>query len=197
MAKEPSNGAADEIRQSRLLAFIGSSRVADILKQQHPKPHRLRCILGLEAKNAAIVLKNANLETAVKECVSGSLSYNGQRCTAIKMIFLHKDIAEDFLRMFNEEVGRLPFGMPWEKGVKITPLPEPGKTGYLTELLNDAIAKGARVINSGGGQTSQTMMFPAVVFPVNQGMRLYSEEQFGPVVPVTTFTDIEEPMQYK
>ena len=57
-----------------VLAFIGSSRVADILKNQHPKPHRLRCILGLEAKNAAIVLKDADLDQAVKECVLGALS---------------------------------------------------------------------------------------------------------------------------
>ena len=54
-----------------VLAFIGSSRVADILKQQHPKPHRLRCVLGLEAKNAGIVLRDADLDLAVKECALG------------------------------------------------------------------------------------------------------------------------------
>ncbi len=80
-----------------VLAFIGTSPVADILKKQHPKPHRLRCVLGLEAKNAGIVLKNADLDQAVKECVAGALSYNGQRCTALKILFVHKDIADGFL----------------------------------------------------------------------------------------------------
>jgi len=61
------------------LAFIGSSRVADILKKQHPKPHRMRSILGLEAKNAAIILKDADLEIIVKEVVLGALSYYGQQ----------------------------------------------------------------------------------------------------------------------
>ena len=51
-----------------VLAFIGTSRVADALKRQHPKPHRLRCVLGLEAKNAGIVLDDADIDLSVKEC---------------------------------------------------------------------------------------------------------------------------------
>lgn len=178
------------------LAFIGSSRVADILKHQHPKPHRLRCILGLEAKNAAIVLKDADLDNAVKECVLGALSYNGQRCTALKMLFVHREIVDAFLSKFCDAVGKLKGGMPWDSGVQITPLPEPDKTDYLTELIEDARARGARVVNAKGGSVTHTFMSPAVVYPVGPGMRLYSEEQFGPVVPIATFTDLEEPMNY-
>jgi len=179
-----------------VLAFIGSSRVADILKQQHPKPHRLRCVLGLEAKNAAIVLKDADLTQAVKECALGALSYNGQRCTALKMLFVHRDIVDQFLTAFCDVVGKLKGGMPWDAGVQVTPLPEPNKTAYLAELIEDACAKGARVINANGGSADYTYMSPAVVYPVGPGMRLYTEEQFGPVVPVATFADIAEPMDY-
>lgn len=178
------------------LAFIGSSRVADVLKHQHPKPHRLRCILGLEAKNAAIVLKDADLDNAVKECVLGALSYNGQRCTALKMLFVHREIVDAFLSKFCDAVGKLKGGMPWDSGVQITPLPEPDKTDYLTELIEDARARGARVVNAKGGSVTHTFMSPAVVYPVGPGMRLYSEEQFGPVVPIAAFTDLEEPMNY-
>ena len=178
------------------LAFIGSSKVADTLKHQHPKPHRLRCILGLEAKNAGIILKDADLDLAVKECVLGALSFNGQRCTALKILFVHQDIVDLFITKFSDAVDRLKGGMPWEAGVQITPLPESNKTKYLTELIEDAIAKGARVVNKGGGKVSYTFMSPAVVYPVGPGMRLYSEEQFGPIVPVAAFKDIEEPMNY-
>lgn len=66
-----------------VLAFIGTSRVADLIRARHPKPHRPRCVLGLEAKNPAIVLPDADLDLAVSECVLGALSFNGQRCTAI------------------------------------------------------------------------------------------------------------------
>ena len=179
-----------------VLAFIGTSRVADVLKKQHPKPHRLRCILGLEAKNAGIVLRDADLHNAVKECVLGALSYNGQRCTALKMLFVQAEIADAFIAKFTAAVHELKGGMPWDEGVRITPLPEPGKTDYLTELIDDALAKGARVVNKNGGMVMHTFMSPAVVYPVGSGMRLYKEEQFGPVVPIAPFTDIKEPMDY-
>lgn len=69
-----------------VLALIGSSEVADQLKKSHPKTNRLRAILGLGAKNAAIIMADADIELTVKECITGALSFNGQRCTAIKMI---------------------------------------------------------------------------------------------------------------
>lgn len=179
-----------------VLAFIGSSRVADILKHQHPKPHRMRSVLGLEAKNAAIILKDADIDQVVAEVVLGSLSYNGQRCTALKMIFVHKDIAAVFTERFAEKVSMLKAGMPWEKDVKITPLPEPGKTDYLKALVDDAIQHGAKVINKNGGECTDNLFFPAVLFPVNENMRVYHEEQFGPVVPVAAFENIAEPVEY-
>jgi glyceraldehyde-3-phosphate dehydrogenase (NADP+) len=179
-----------------VLAFIGTSRVADTLRRQHPKPHRLRCVLGLEAKNAAIVLPDADLDLAVGECTTGALSFNGQRCTALKMLFVHRSVLDGFLEKFSEAVGRLSAGMPWDAGVQITPLPEEDKVGKMQALIADAVAKGARVVNPGGGDAAGTLMNPAVVFPVGPGMRLYSEEQFGPVVPVAAFDSIEEPMDW-
>jgi glyceraldehyde-3-phosphate dehydrogenase (NADP+) len=80
--------------------------------------------------------------------------------------------------------------------VQITPLPAPGKTGYLTELVEDAKAKGARVVNEGGGTVAGTLFYPAVVYPVKEGMRLYREEQFGPVIPVMPFEDVETALEY-
>jgi glyceraldehyde-3-phosphate dehydrogenase (NADP+) len=179
-----------------VLTLIGSSKVADHLKKLHPKAHRLRAILGLDAKNAAIVLPDADIELAVKECLLGSLSFNGQRCTALKMLIVHQSVVEPFLRRFTEELGKLNVGMPWVKGVSITPLPEPGKVDYMTQLVEDAKAKGARVVNEGGGAVGGTLFYPAVVYPVKEGMKLYREEQFGPVVPVMPFEDLETALEY-
>ena len=91
-----------------VLAFIGTSRVADTLKKQHPQPHRLRCVLGLDAKNPAIVLPDADLDLAVKECLLGTLSFNGQRCTALKILFVHDSIVEAFVERLSAAVGRPP-----------------------------------------------------------------------------------------
>ena len=179
-----------------VLAFIGSSRVADILKKQHPTPHRLKSVLGLEAKNAGIILKDAVLQSTVKECLLGSLSYNGQRCTALKIFFVHEDIIDEFISSFIKELENLKIGMPWEKDVNITPLPEPNKTDYLTGLINDAVNKGAMVMNPNGGVFNQTLFYPAVLYPVNAKMKVYHEEQFGPIVPIVSYKDIGTPLKY-
>ncbi|MGV3639137.1 MAG: NADP-dependent glyceraldehyde-3-phosphate dehydrogenase [Adhaeribacter sp.] len=179
-----------------VLALIGSSRVADSLKKLHPKTNRLRAILGLDAKNVGIVLPDADLEVTVQECMLGALSFNGQRCTALKILYVHQDVAEDFLERLTREVAKLKVGMPWEKGVQITPLPEPNKPDYLASCLADARAQGARVVNPHGGETNKSFVYPAIVYPVNENMKLFREEQFGPVIPVVPFSSIAEPVDY-
>jgi acyl-CoA reductase-like NAD-dependent aldehyde dehydrogenase len=86
--------------------------------------------------------------------------------------------------------------MPWEKGVTITPLPGLHRTAYMTEAIEDARAKGARVVNEGGGAFSMTLFYPAVVYPVREGMKLYREEQFGPIIPVMPFINVEDALEY-
>ncbi len=179
-----------------VLTLIGSSKVANELKKMHPKVNRLRAILGLDAKNAAIITAKADLKLAVQETVLGSLSFNGQRCTALKIIFVHRSLADQFLKELSEAVAQLKFGMPWQEGISLTPLPEPHKPAYLKECLDDAIAKGAKIVNENGGATNESFVYPAIVYPVTAEMKLYTEEQFGPVVPVVAFDDLEEPIQY-
>jgi len=179
-----------------VLTLIGSSKVANELKKLHPKINRLRAILGLDAKNAAIITANADLKLAVQETVLGSLSFNGQRCTALKIIFVHRSLAEGFLKELSEAVAKLKYGMPWEDGVALTPLPEAHKPGYLKECIDDAIANGATVVNENGGMINESFFYPAIVYPVNKAMKLYEEEQFGPVIPVVPFDDVEETIEY-
>lgn len=178
------------------LAFIGSSRVADILKHQHPKPHRLKCVLGLEAKNAAIILADADIDLALNEVLLGALSYNGQRCTALKIIFVHQKIIDNFNDKLCEKIKDLKIGLPWEKDVNITPLPEDNKITYLTNLVNDAKEHGSKVINEFGGCSNETFFYPAVLYPVNEKMKIYYEEQFGPIIPIVPFDEIKTPLQY-
>jgi glyceraldehyde-3-phosphate dehydrogenase (NADP+) len=189
-------GALMESGKIDVFAFIGTNKGANELKRLHPKPHRLKAILGLDAKNPAIVLPDADLDNAVSECITGSLSFNGQRCTALKILFVHNSILEEFIRRFNNKVKQLKPGMPWGAGVALTPLPEPGKVEYLTSLVDDAVEHGASVVNENGGFHEHTFFYPAVLCPVNQKMRIYWEEQFGPVVPIVPFTSDQEPIDY-
>lgn len=181
--------------QIDVLAFIGSSRVADVLKKAHPHPHRLRAILGMGAKNAAIVLPDANLNLAVKECLTGSLSYNGQRCTALKILFVHKSIADRFVEKFTSELSQMICGMPWQDKVQITPLPNEEHCDYMEELVADATAKGARIA-SAGLVRNRSFFQPAVLYPALLTMRICQEEQFGPVVPVVPFDSLDLPINW-
>ena len=179
-----------------VLTLIGSSKVASDIKKAHPKVNRLRAILGLDAKNPAIILENANLENAVEECVLGSLSFNGQRCTALKILFVHENVKEEFIKKFCEKVDALKFGMPWDEKVQITPLPEVNKLKYLNDCIADAESKGAKIMNQCGAIQNGSLFFPAVVYPVKDGMKLYREEQFGPIVPIVSFNDLQVPIDY-
>ena len=179
-----------------IFAFIGTHKAASDLKKLHPKPHRLRSALGLDAKNPGIVLPEVDLDNAVNEAVTGSLSFNGQRCTALKILFVHENVVGSFIEKFNQKLAALKSGMPWEAGVSLTPLPEQGKTDYLSALVKDAEAHGAKVVNPGGGAIRGSFFYPAVLFPVNPQMRVYQEEQFGPVVPIVPFRDLDTVIDY-
>jgi glyceraldehyde-3-phosphate dehydrogenase (NADP+) len=189
-------GALMETGKIDVFAFIGTNKGANEIKRLHPKPHRLKSILGLDAKNPAIVLPDADLKNAISECITGSLSFNGQRCTALKILFVHKSIVKEFISQFNAEVEKLKPGMPWDPSVGLTPLPEPGKTDYLKELVDDAKQHGAQVVNENGGTILNTFFYPAVLYPVNDKMRIYYEEQFGPVIPIIAFDSVEETIDY-
>ena len=181
-----------------VLAFIGGSTTADNIIKEHPHPHRLRLFLQLEGKNLGIVTPSADLNIASEQIVVGSTSYNGQRCTAIKLIMVHRSIAKDFATKLADSISALPTGLPWESGVKITPLPEPRKPAYLESLIQDAVTQGAEVINAhlGGGEIQGALMKPAVVYPVTKSMRLWHEEQFGPVIPIAIYDTEEDIQQY-
>ncbi len=182
------------------LAFIGSGKVADMIIKQHPYPHRLRTILGLGAKNPGVIFPDADIDHAVKECIAGSLSFNGQRCTALKILFVHRSIADAFVAKFVDVAKQLPCGLPWddcysEQGPMQTPLPETDKVKWMLAYAADATKKGAHIL-AGSNVYHGTMMDPIVLYPVTPEMTIYHEEQFGPVVPIVPYDDFEEIMEY-
>jgi glyceraldehyde-3-phosphate dehydrogenase (NADP+) len=197
------------------LAFIGGYRAADELIHAHPHPHRLHTFLQLEAKNMAILLEDlfepsskALLDNAVSESILGSLSFNGQRCTALKLLFVPRSHADTFVTALVERVEAMAVGLPWQfhsnattTYSQITPLPTRARIEYMQSLVADAVAKGAAIVNAGGGAVmggpdNSTLMVPAVLYPVTPAMKVYHEEQFGPVVPVAVYDDLETVLGY-
>ena len=204
------------------LAFIGASSAADRLIKDHPEPHRLKVFLQLEAKNMGVYMPNlfddnegtgeqVDWDSIMKETIAGTLSYNGQRCTALKLLFVPKDKSERFASMLAERVENLHVGLPWEKKKnpkdgtitypQITPLPNRDRVEYMQALIQDAVSKGARVMNKNGGmiignQDESTLMVPAILYPVTPNCRLYTEEQFGPIIPIAPYDSLAEVITY-
>ena len=179
-----------------IFAFIGGSTAADALLKQHPRPHKLKPCLSLDAKNLCVVMGDVDVASTVKECITGTLSYNGQRCTALKLLMVHDSILEEFVAQFCAAVDAMKMGLPWQDGVKLTPLPEPSKPKYLAELIDDAKAKGAKVCNGLGEQQAGPFVRPTVVCPVSKDMRVWQEEQFGPLIPITGFSSFGQVYDY-
>jgi len=200
------------------LAFIGGASAADKLIKQHPEPHRLKLFLQLEAKNMAIVLPDMldsssdqvyPLSKALDEIISGSLSFNGQRCTALKIVFVPKGSGKVVAEELAKRVQKLKKGMPWqvhEDGTysKITPLPNNGRIEYMRELIADALVKGGTMANPDGGtlicpdndDNCTQIMIPAVIYNVNSEMKIFVEEQFGPIVPVVEYDTLDDVLSY-
>lgn len=154
--------------------------------------------------------KGNELSRAVDEGVLGALSFNGQRCTALKIFFVPKDHVESFVDLMVQRVEGKTVGLPWQtwpesEGVKvsyssITPLPGKKRLDYMKQLINDAVSKGAKIMNEGGGEviggSESTLMIPAVLYPVTPEMDIYHEEQFGPIVPIATYDSLDTVLDY-
>lgn len=172
-------------------AFIGGTNTAKKIMENHPDPMFLNKVLGLGAKNPSIILPDANLDIAVAQTLKGSLSFNGQRCTALKTVFVPRDLADDFTKKYVAGVESMKLGMPYDESADITPVPV-GNIPYYQDLVTDAVSKGAKIMNEGGGTVSGTLYKPAVLYPVTSEMRVFHEEQFGPVVPIVPYDNIED-----
>jgi len=108
---------------------------------------------------------------------------------------VHRSVAADFTKRICELINGLKSGVPFGK-TQITPLPQSDKPEYLSGLVDDAKSLGAQVINQSGGHVDRSLFFPAVLFPVNASMRVWHEEQFGPVIPIAEYESIEEVFSY-
>jgi len=180
-----------------IFGFIGTSKAASAIIKYHPKPNALKLCLGLEANNVGVILDDVNIKNIIPEIISGCLSYNGQRCTALKVLLVHENIYEEFIKEFSNAVDDLKLGMPWENSVKITPLPEENKPKYIRELIDDAIKHGGSVCNQKrGGIIDRSIVSPIVIRDAKPCMRVVKEEQFGPITPIMKWSSISEVQEF-
>jgi succinate-semialdehyde dehydrogenase/glutarate-semialdehyde dehydrogenase len=185
------------IRDSRLrkLTFTGSTAVGRRLVEQSAE-QLLRVSMELGGNAPFLVLEDADVDRAVEGAMLAKMRNIGEACTAANRFYVHEAVAEEFSRKFAARMGALTLGKGTKKGVTVGPLIDAKAVAKVTELLDDALGKGARVVTGGEPQRGAGHFFqPTVITDVPRSARLHKEEIFGPVAPITAFSSDAEAVQ--
>ncbi|MFC8342972.1 aldehyde dehydrogenase family protein [Streptomyces sp. NPDC057280] len=176
---------ADE--RVRAVNFTGSTNVGRIIGE-HAARHLKPAVLELGGKNAVIVLSDADVDYAV-DAVTFSVFMNaGQICMSGDRILVHESLAEEFTRKFTAKAASLQAGDPSDPHTVVGPLVAASAAQRVAGLVEDAVAKGAKVL-TGGGKPDGAVHPATVLTDVPKDAELYHAEAFGPVCVVETFAD--------
>ena len=181
---------ADE--RTRKLSFTGSTEVGRSLMAQAAE-RVLRVSMELGGNAPFVVFEDADLEAAVDGAMAAKMRNIGESCVAANRFLVHRSVAEPFTEALAERMGALSIGRGTEEGVDVGPLIDVAAVDKVDGLVSSAVAAGAEV-RAGGEVPDGPGCFypPTVLADVPHDAELLRTEIFGPVAPVTTFTDDEE-----
>ena len=150
-------------------------------------------VLELGGSDPFVVMPSADLEQAVSTAVTARVQNNGQSCIAAKRFIVHHDIADDFQSRFVARMEALTVGDPMDESTDVGPLATAQGRDDVEELVDDAVAKGAKVLCGGRRREGPGWFYPpTVVTDVTPDMRMYREEVFGPVAQLYRVGGIDE-----
>lgn len=151
-------------------------------------------VLELGGKDAMIVLADADLHVASSAAVWGSYTNCGQVCLSVERLFVEQEVAEQFVNLCVEKTKKLRVGPGSDPASDVGPLIRPQHVKRMGELVEDAVARGAKVLCGGNARREQGPNFfaPTVITGVDASMRLFQEETFGPILAIQTVRDAEE-----
>lgn len=185
------------IRDPRLrkLSFTGSTGVGKRLVEQSAE-QLLRVSMELGGNAPFLVFPDADLDAAVEGAMLAKMRNGGEACTAANRFLVHADVADDFTARLAERMGGLKVGRGTDDGVQVGPLVDAATRDKVSDLVSDAVDRGADV-RAGGGAVGERGYFyaPTVLADVPQDARILGEEVFGPVAPVVTFTDDDQAVE--
>jgi succinate-semialdehyde dehydrogenase/glutarate-semialdehyde dehydrogenase len=184
--------------RTRKLSFTGSTEVGRSLIEQSAQ-QVLRVSMELGGNAPFLVFADADLDAAVDGAMLAKMRNVGEACTAANRFHVHESIAAEFAQRLAEKMGALTLGRGTEPDVDVGPLIDEAQRSKVTELVGDAVQRGAHVLLGGGrvsGPTHPGYFFePTVLTDVPGDARLLSEEIFGPVAPVATFSSEEQALE--
>jgi len=176
----------------RKLSFTGSTEVGRLLLAQ--AAHAVvRTSLELGGNAPFIVLDDADLDRAVEGAMTAKMRNMGEACTAANRFFVHDAVVDDFARKLAERMGALTVGPGMEPGSQVGPLIDAPARAKVSALVDDAVARGARVLTGGKPLRGRGYFFrPTVLADVRPSSDLCFTEIFGPVAAIQSFSDTDD-----
>ena len=174
------------------LSFTGSTEVGRTLMAQcAPTIKKLSLELGGNAP--FIVFDDADLEKAAEGLIASKYRNAGQTCVCANRVYVQDSIKDEFLDIFIKKVAELKVGNGMEEGVNVGPLINEKALQKVQALLKDALDKGATLMAGGSTNNASALAYnPTVITDISADMDIASEEIFGPIAPVFTFSSEEE-----
>ena len=173
----------------RMITFTGSTQVGKIIAVEAAK-HLKKITLEMGGKNPLIVLRDADVDYAVRAGCFGIYFHQGQVCMANSRIIVEAPVFDEFCEKFAARAQTYKVGDPHDPQTVIGPLIRRTQCGFIDEQVKDAVAKGARVLT--GGTYQDNFYQPTVVAGVTPDMRIYGEESFGPITSIIKAGSSEE-----
>ncbi|HKG38629.1 MAG TPA: NAD-dependent succinate-semialdehyde dehydrogenase [Conexibacter sp.] len=173
----------------RKLSFTGSTEVGRQLMRQASE-NLLRVSMELGGNAPFVVFEDADVDAAVEGAMVAKMRNVGEACTAANRFHVHASVADAFTQKLAERMGGLQLGRGSEDGVTVGPLIDDDQRGKVRDLVEDAMAKGARCVVGGPERIPGVPGYffpPTVLADVPTDARLLAEEIFGPVAPIATF----------
>ncbi len=178
--------------RARKLSFTGSTDVGRTLIKQASE-QVLRVSMELGGNAPFLVFADADLDAAVEGALIAKMRNIGEACTSANRFHVHESVAAEFTQRLAEKMGAMTIGRGTDDGVDVGPLVNAEQRTSVDELVQDAVAKGAKLLTGGKAVEGAGYFYePTVLAEVPADARLLTEEIFGPVAPVTTFTTDDE-----
>jgi succinate-semialdehyde dehydrogenase/glutarate-semialdehyde dehydrogenase len=181
--------------RTRKLSFTGSTEVGRTLIEQSAQ-QILRVSMELGGNAPFLVFEDADLDAAVEGAMLAKMRNVGEACTAANRFHVHESLAPEFARRLAERMSVLKVGRGTEPDVDVGPLIDEAQRAKVSELVDDALARGAQALTGGGppshGSHPGYFFEPTVLTDVPDDARLLAEEIFGPVAPIATFASEEQ-----
>ncbi|MBW2962815.1 NAD-dependent succinate-semialdehyde dehydrogenase [Mesonia aestuariivivens] len=176
----------------RGVTLTGSPKAGRIIAEKAAKKLK-KTVLELGSNDAYIVLKDADLNEAVKYCVQGRTYNNGETCVAAKRFIVESEIYDDFKEAYVKEMKKITFGDPTGSEAKIGPMAREDLRNELHNQVTKSVEKGAKVLCGGEIPKQKGFYYPATVLDnLKPGMPAYDDELFGPVASLIKAKDQED-----